>query len=262
MNIHSLLHALGLDLGSNHGIRRPATVPSSTQHVPIPSSLSDERIAAIEGARRRMPVSLTPTSPQGFRRIDTDRRGVPRQLQDLDKAPSDLSRWHGERDHSSFYSAVINATCGASVTPEIVSALKQHVIVACESRGNLEVPEELRAPIAASEGVIATVCACLGLNVVLYVVEDSSTTFYPEARIEQGPYVLLIRESGMFSVVRSAVFVHGAILTMRRHSEFIRELLSLQLESGIEPQLAPHPADGNKRHIEGRGRSPAKILRL
>ena len=64
MNIHSLLHALGLDLGSNHGIRRPATVPSNTQHVPIPSSLSDERIAAIEGARRRMPVSLTPTSPR------------------------------------------------------------------------------------------------------------------------------------------------------------------------------------------------------
>jgi hypothetical protein len=157
---------------------------------------------------------------------------------------------------------VLNATCGAPATSAIVSGLKQHVIVTCESRGLSEVPEGLRAPVAASEGVISTVCACLGLNVILYVVEDSSTTFYPEERIEQGPYVLLIRESGMFSVVRSADFVHGAFLTMRRHSELIRDLLSLQLESGVEPLLDSHPVDGSKRHIEGRGRSPAKILRL
>ncbi len=262
MNIHSLLHALGLDVGSHHGSRKEASVTPHARHAPVLPGLPDERIAAIEGSRRRTPVSLSPTSPSGFRRIDTDRRGVPRHLRELGKALTESSRWHGERDHTSFYSALINATCGAPATSAIVAGLKEHVYVTGESQGLSEVPEGLRAPLAPNEAVIGTVCTCLGLNVIVYVVEESSTLSYPVERIEQGPYILLIRESGLFSVVRSSDFVHEAFLTMRRHSELIKDLLSLRQECDFEATALPHQTEPSKRHIGGRVRSPTKILRL
>ena len=251
MNIHSLLHALGLDLGSHQGSRREATVTVHARHAPVLPGLPDERIIAIEGSRRRTPVSLSPTSPQGFRRIDTDRRGVPRELRELGKALTESSRWHGERDHTSFYSAVINATSGAPTTSAIVDGLKEHVHAVGESQGLSEGLEGLRPPMAPTEAVIATVCACLGLNVIVYVVEEASTLSYPGVRVEQGPYILLIRESGLFSVVRSSACVHGAFLTMRRHSELIKDLLSLRPEGDVEPTALPHHPEPSKRHIGG-----------
>ena len=262
MNMHYLLRALGLDLDSQHGNRRETSVTSAARHAPALTGLPDERIVAIEGSRRRTPVSLNPTCPQGFRRIDTDRRGVPTQLQGLGKALNESTRWHGERDHSSFYTALINATCGAPSTSDVVTGLKLHVYRTGESQGLSDIPEELRASVAPTEAIIATVCTCLGLNVIVYVVEDSSTLSYPDERVEQGPYILLIRESGMFLVVRSVDLVHGAFLTMRRHSELIRELLSLRQTSDVEPTAPPDLTEPGKRHIGVRVKSPAKILRL
>ena len=193
--------------------------------------MSDERIIAIEGARRRTPVSLSPTIPQGFRRIDTDRRGVPRQLQDLSTAPTPLHRWHGERDHSSFYSAVLNATCDTSATPELVAGLKQHVRAFCETQSDGEFPEELTVSVAPSDATIAALCTCLGMNVIVYEAEGSSTSLFPDDRIDQAPYILLIKEAGVFSVVRGTDLVHGAFLTVRRHCGFVAELLALRPES-------------------------------
>ena len=194
----------------------------------MPPGMTDERIIAIEGARRRTPVSLSPTIPQGFRRIDTDRRGVPRQLQDLSTAPTPLHRWHGERDHSSFYTAVLNATCDTSATPELVAGLKQHVRAFCESLNAGEIPEELTVSVAPSDATIAALCTCLGLNVIVYEAEGSSTSLFPQDRIDQGPYILLIREAGVYSVVRGTDLVHGAFLTMRRHSGLVADLLALR----------------------------------